>query len=94
MKVPPYWFKDQRGEEQKQTITRDLVNGRGALERLKHLLQEEHETTIAAMRSLTPYTTMPNWDRWVADHLGYLRCLDKIISHIPDFTLTEGKNHV
>lgn len=77
-----FWLKNKRSAEDSKHVHDVLGNSKPGLDLLKELLEQELLDVQKEIRSRNSYEEITNWDRWVADRLGYARCLDKLIERL------------
>lgn len=80
--VNTFWLRNRRTPEDKQKVYDDLADSKRGLQLLKEHLEQELIDVQKEIRAKSSYETTLNWDRWVADRLGYARCLDKLIERL------------
>ena len=77
-----FWLKNKRSAEDSKHVRDVLGSSRPGLDLLKELLEQELLDVQKEIRSRNSYEEITNWDRWVADRLGYAPCLDRIIERL------------
>ncbi len=80
--VPTFWLKNKRTDEDRHRVLDALADSVRGFQLLKDHLEAELADVQREIRARNSYGEIPNWDRWVADRLGYARCLDKIIERL------------